>query len=98
MVGLVVGEVPFEQMDLTVDGIGEIQAFDQQQRSAQATKAATANFGGDVVVDVLIGEQATLLLLPASLGQPTLDPTLAIFQPILYGGVHLKSFGIALIW
>ena len=49
MVRLMVGEVTFEQMEFAVDGVCEMEALDQQQRSAEPTEAAAANFLGDIV-------------------------------------------------
>ena len=69
MVGLVVGEVAFEQVEFGVDGVGEAQTLDQQQAGAQAAEASAANFVGDVVVDVSVGEHAATLLLPTPLAQ-----------------------------
>jgi hypothetical protein len=92
MVGIVIGEVAFEQMELCIEGIGEVESLGQQQAGPQTAEAATANFVGDIVVDVPVGEHATTLLLPTPLPQPILDPPLAIAQPFLYCGIHLKSF------
>jgi hypothetical protein len=86
-----VGDMTFEQRKVAVDGIRKTETLDQQQRGAQASEAATANLVGDVVADVPVGEQAAPLLLPAPLAETTLDPPLAIPQPLLYCGVHLKS-------
>jgi hypothetical protein len=88
-------------MQLGIDGVGEVETFDQQQAGSQAAKASAANLGRVVVVDVAVLQEAAPLLLPLPLAQPTLDAPLAVTQPLPdaplalglpfpYLGLHLK--------
>src|SRR3954451_22957814 len=75
--------------------------FGRQSRSRSTVETATADFVGDVVVDVPVGEHAAALLLPLAFLQAALDAALAVAQPLrgpplalalefFYPGLHLK--------
>src|SRR5271155_5693841 len=79
-------------MESGVESIGEVEPLGEEQAGAEAAETATADFLGDIVVDVAVGEKPGTLLLPTPLAQPILDAVLAIVQTLLYCGMHLKSF------
>ena len=54
-----VGDVAFEQRQVVIEGISQIEALHQQQAGAQAGEASRFDLGGVVVVDVLVREEAT---------------------------------------
>src|SRR5947209_18258584 len=77
-------------MEVGVEGIGQVELLDQQPTGAQAAEATAAHLGGDIVMDVAIGEQAATLFLPLPLAETTLDAALAVTQPLAYRRRHLK--------
>ena len=79
-------------MESSIQGIGEVEPLGEEQAGAQAAETATADFMGDIVVDVAVREEAGALLLPAPLAETIPDAVLAIGQTLLYCGTHLKSF------
>src|ERR1700734_4146550 len=79
-------------MEFGVNGIGEVGSLGEEHADTQSAERATADFMGNVVVDVAVGEKPGTLLLPTSFAQPILDAVLAIGQTFLYCGMHLKSF------
>src|SRR5205085_9157739 len=90
VVGFKVRDVPLEEMESAVEGSGQPQALDQQVKGPQASAVDAFGLGGHVVVDVLGLEHGATLLVPLLLAQPALDPALAIAEPLLYPGFHLK--------
>src|SRR5947209_8127798 len=56
----------------------------------QAGAVQALGLGGHVVMDILRLEHGATLLVPLLLAQAVLDAPLAIAQPFLYPGLHLK--------
>ena len=79
-------------MESGIQSIGEAESLGEEQAGAQAAETATADFMGDIVVDVAVREEAGALLFPSPLAETILDAVLAIGQTFLYSGTHLKSF------
>jgi hypothetical protein len=88
-------------MQVGIKGVGQVEALDQKQGDAQASKASSASLGGVVVVDILVREETLTLLLPALFAQAMGDAALAVAQALLdtplalallflYLGLHLK--------
>ena len=90
MIGFEVGDVALEEMEALVQGISEPQALLQQVKDPQAGAVESFRLGGDVIVDVLGLEHGAALLVPLPFPQAALDATLAIPEPLLYPGFHLK--------
>jgi hypothetical protein len=89
VVGFVIGEMAFEQGQMGVEGIGEIEAFDQEQASAQTTETASTDLGGEVVVDVEVLEETLTLLLPAAFAEAMCDAAAAGAEALLGAGLVL---------
>src|SRR5205085_732818 len=53
--------------------------------------------GGKVVVDVLRPEHGSALVLPLLLAEAVLDAPLAIAEPPLYPGLHLKYLHVGMV-
>src|SRR5260370_16227354 len=90
VVGFKRGDMPFEEVAVVVDGLGQTQSLDQQQKGSQACTAQSLGLVGEVIVDVLLFEQGPTLLVPLFFAQPVLDTALALTQALLYTVLHLK--------
>ena len=88
VVGLEVRQVTLQQVQVAVDGIGQAQLPDQQVEGAEAAGAQTAGLVADLIVDVVVAEQAAALLLPLLLAEPPPDAALAIAQAPAYLVLH----------
>ena len=64
MVGLEVGHVPFQQVQIAVDGIGQVQLLDEEVDGAQATAVQSLRLVPHLVVEVAVAEHALALLGP----------------------------------
>jgi hypothetical protein len=91
----------FEQVQLGIKGVRQVEALNQQQTGSQSPEASSFDLGGVVVDNVLIGEEAATLLLPLpfpqtafdaafTVAQTLLDTTLALGLSVGYLGLHLK--------
>src|SRR5262249_31836939 len=90
VVGLEVGQVALEQVQLPVDGVGQAEALDEELAGAEAAGVQAAGLVADLVVDVVVAEQAAALLRPLPRAQAPADAALAIAEALAYPGVHLK--------
>jgi len=90
VVGLEVRHVPLEQVQVAVNGIGQVQLPHQQVQGADAAAVQPLRLVADLVVDVVIPEHALALLGPLLFAQAALDAALAITETPSYLGFHLK--------
>src|ERR1700737_5251159 len=77
-------------MQSLVEGISQVQLLHQQLQGPQAGAAQSFGLVGDLKVDVLGPEHGMALFVPLAFAQPLLDASLAIAEPLLYPGFHLK--------
>jgi hypothetical protein len=91
VVGLVVGEVELQQVQVAVDGVDEADLTGQGMNGADAAAADAAGPVGDLVVDVRGGEHGAVTRLGGGLVEAALDAALAVSQLASYLGLHLKS-------
>jgi hypothetical protein len=89
VVGFVIGEMAFEQGQMGVEGSGAVEAFDQQQASAQTAETASTDLGGEVVVDVEVLEETLLLLLPAAFAEAMCEAAAAGAEALLVRALFL---------
>jgi hypothetical protein len=80
VVGFEVGQVTLEQVQLTVDGVGQAQLPDQDVQGAEAAGMQAAVLVANLVMDVVVAEQAAVLFGPLPLAEPQLDAALAIAE------------------
>ncbi len=71
MIGLVVGQVDLEQVEVVVDGVNEADASSEQVKGAKAAVGNAVDAFGDFVVDVAGGEDGSGAI-PQSSGVETL--------------------------
>lgn len=83
-------DVSLEQTHTTVEGVGQFQFLHQQLHGPQACAAQSLGLVSDLEVDVPVAEHGLTLHLPLALAKPPLNPALAITEPLLYLGFHLK--------
>src|SRR5262249_31551527 len=67
VVGFEVGQVTLEQVQLTVDGVGQAQLPDQDVQGAEAAGMQAAVLVANLVMDVVVAEQAAVLFGPLPL-------------------------------
>jgi hypothetical protein len=94
MIGLVVGHVDFEQVQVLVDGIDEADALGQQVKRADAAVADAMNAVGDFIVNVGRGEGGPVGVAEPFLIESSFDSALAVLQDLVYLGVHSKSLSV----
>ena len=90
VVGLEVGQVAFEQVQVAVDGVSQAELPHQEVEGAEAAAVEAAGLVADLVVDVAVAEHAAALLLPLLLAESPLDAALAIAEAPAYLGLHWK--------
>jgi len=90
MVGLEVGQMAFEQVQVAVDGVGQAQPLDEELEGAEAAGVQALGLVAEFVVDVAVAEEAAVLLGPLLGAEAVSDTALAIAEPAAYLGVHLK--------
>jgi WD40 repeat protein len=90
MIGFVVGRLNLEQMESSVDGIGESDALGEQMESADAAIADGVNAVGDFVVDVGGGEDGAIAAHGFGFVESSLDSALVSTEPLSYLDVHSK--------
>ena len=96
VIGLVIGEVDFEQVQLIVDGLNEADASGQEVEGADAAVGDAAVAVGDFVMDVGGREDGLVDVVELGLVEPSVNPTLAAFQLSSYLGIHSKLLVSAL--
>ena len=90
VVGLGVGQMLLEQVQVAVQGSGQAEALHQQAAGPEAAAVQTVRLVPDLVVDIVVTEQAAVLLGPWLAAQVALNTALAIAESLAYVGVHLK--------
>src|SRR5262249_52907477 len=90
VVGLEVGQVPLEQVQVAVEGVGQAEALHEELAGAEAAGVQAAGLVAEVVVDVAVAEHPAALLGPVPVAQAAADAALAIAESPLYRDVHLK--------
>src|SRR5262249_18512610 len=90
VIGFVVGDVPFEQAEPRVEVAGELQALDEELDGAEAGGVEARGLVGDLIVDAGGLEHGPALVVPLLFAEAVLDAPLAITEPALYLGAHLK--------
>ena len=91
VVGLVVREVEFEEVQAVVNGVDETDPAHQGVEGADAAAADRAGAVGDLVVDVGGGEHGPSAAVHVGPVETALDAALAVGQLSSYPGFHLKS-------
>lgn len=91
MVGFVIREMNLEQMEASIDGIGEPDAIGEQMKSADAAIVDGVNAVGDIVVDVRGGEDGSIAAHGFGFVESSLDSALVSTEPLSYLDVHSKS-------
>jgi hypothetical protein len=91
VVGLMVGEVELEQVEVAVDGVDEADLARQGVKGTDAAAADAAGAVGDLVVDVTGGEHRTLAVGHIGLVEAARDAPLAVGQLLAYLRFHSKS-------
>jgi hypothetical protein len=83
MVGLEIGEVAFEEVQLGVDGGRESEALNQLLTDAEPGAGKSLDLVGEIVVDVLV-EKHGLGAVALEVGvEPLVDATLAFIEAML---------------
>jgi hypothetical protein len=80
VVGLEVWQVALEQVKFAVDGVGQAELPHQELQGAQAAGVQAVGLVADLIVDVVVAEQAAALLRPLPLVQPLPEAAPAIAQ------------------
>jgi hypothetical protein len=88
--GLEVGQVALQQVQVAVNGVGQAQLPHQQVEGAGAAAAQAADLVTDLVVDVVVAEQAPMLLLPLLFAGPPSGAALAVAGSPSYLVLHCK--------
>src|SRR2546423_6037414 len=82
--------MPLEQVQVAVDGIGQVQLLHQEVDGVEAATMQLLRFVPHLVVEVAVAEHAPALLGPLLFAQASLDAALAILEASSYLGFHLK--------
>src|SRR5205823_2927021 len=90
VIGLVIGEMQFEHVQLVVDGLDEADASRQQVDGADATVGDAAVTLADLVTNIRGSEGGFVEVLEFGLVEPKPNPALASLQLSSYLGVHSK--------
>ena len=90
MVGLEVGQMPREDLDVFVDGLGQLQLGNERVDRAEATVDEHAGSLGEPVVDRQLAEQGLLGGGEVFVGQAAVEILLALGVFFLFFGFHLK--------
>src|SRR5690242_19831607 len=91
MIGIVIREVDFEDVQTLIDGVDEPTLPGQQMHGANAAIGHAAHAVGHFVIDVACREHGSIaaaVILPV---EPSLDPSLAIGELAPYDRFHSKS-------
>ena len=91
MVGLVVGEVELEQVEPLVNGFREAEVADQQLNPADAAARNRASLGGDLVLDVVRGDDRIRRGRGDRAAEPAADFALAGGVVVVWNRFHSKS-------
>ena len=92
VIGLVIGQMNLEQVQLVIDGIDQADLAGQDVKGADAAMGQSAAALGDLVVDVGRGEHGPVHSTQTRFVEAALDSALAVCQLAAYVGVHSKSF------
>src|SRR5438477_2819985 len=84
VVGLEVRHVPLEQVQVAVDGIGQVQLLHQEVDGAEAATMQPLRLVPHLVMEVAVTEHALALLGPLLFAQASLDAALAILEASSY--------------
>jgi hypothetical protein len=91
VIGLVVGQVDLEEVEVTVDSLGEAESVGQGVQGAEAAVGDAAVALADLVAEVGGGEHGPLAACEVELVEPAFDAALASAQLLAYLGFHSKS-------
>jgi hypothetical protein len=91
VIGLVVRQMDFEQMQLLIDCVDETDASSQQMKSADTAMGQTAATVGDLILNVGGSEHRLVQIAQSFLVEPAFHSVLAIGELSVYLGVHSKS-------
>ncbi len=91
MIGLVVGQMDFQQVQISVKGVDEADPSGDEMHGTDAAMGHAAGAVGHLVLDVPRGEHGSLTTTVVALIEPSFDPPLAIGESAPYDRVHSKS-------
>jgi hypothetical protein len=93
VVGLVVGEVELEQVQVPIEGVDEADLAGEGVEGADTAAADAPGAVGDLVVDVAGGEHGAAAVRDAGFVEAAFEAALAVGQLLAYLGFHSKSLG-----
>jgi hypothetical protein len=91
MVGLVIGQMNFEQMQLFVNRVDEADAVYEELKRANAAVCQAAATFGEFVTNIGGGEDGMIEIVKLLFVEASLDSALADGELLGYLGVHSKS-------
>ena len=92
MIGVEVGHVDFQQVQIVINGIDKANLPGQQMHGADAAIDHAAVAFGDFVMNVTCAELGLGRNRIACFVQAALDSALVFVEPARENGIHLKSF------
>src|ERR1700676_4349118 len=91
MIGLVVGQMDFEEVQAAVDLLDEADLAGEHQHGTDAAIGEAVHALGDFVLGVVCREHGFEKITELGLVEPLFNLPLARLQSFAYGGFHSKS-------
>ena len=91
MVGLMVGQVQLEQLEPSIDSLGESETVSEGVDGSNASDGEPTGTFGDLIVDVAGGHDRLGAATQVGIVEASLDASLAVGQFVSYALSHLKS-------